>query len=65
LNRRWPRFEPPPRRSLLTIGNVIGALQSENYRGPIMEWARSVWDSWKTQRDEIDNLVKNSIELPG
>jgi hypothetical protein len=47
LYRNYPRLEPPRQRGALTIVDVYGAGDPEEYAIRVRQWAGSVWDAYR------------------
>jgi len=54
----WPRFNPPTRRSPLTIANVLNADEGPSRDEALANWCRSVWQSWSADHSQITQLVE-------
>lgn len=49
--RRFPMLAPPPRRGMLTVANVHGAIDPAQHAQRVRAWARSVWEAYQVHHD--------------
>ena len=45
--RSYPQLEPPQHRGDLTIADVYGAGDPDDYANRVRQWASSVWDAYR------------------
>jgi hypothetical protein len=61
--RQWPYFQPPDGKSAVTVSDVVKNLGADNYRELINGWAKSVWDLWSLEHEEIRFLLDGYLKL--
>ena len=57
----WPSFDPPTRRSRLTVADVVAAGARAGSTGGhdelVRRWAAEVWASWSDRHAEVRALI--------
>jgi Family of unknown function (DUF5946) len=48
----WPRFALPRQRGSVTVGDVIGTVESER-AAAIDRWCQSVWEAWRENHEDV------------
>jgi len=61
--RNWERPALPADRGAIGIVDVLAAAPGEPRDLLIGEWCRSVWNAWRTERDQIVSLVGNELDI--
>jgi len=61
--RRYVRILPPPLCNLgdLTIIDVFGTKNPEEYETKVWQWAKSAWDAWSDHWDQARVWVQEAI----
>ena len=62
--KKYVRISPPSfrERGLITIVDVIGAENPEDYETRAWEWAKSAWSAWSDHWDQARAWVQEAIK---
>lgn len=63
MHHQWPSFNPPVKKSAITVLDVVQKVTKGNYEEPINTWGKSVWALWNTQHENIRKLVELYLEV--
>ena len=44
--REFPFLEPPANRGEITVADVFGVTDPQEYPNTVKRWAEAVWDAW-------------------
>ncbi len=61
--RQWPHFDPPAKKSTVTVGDVVMDLTQQNHREKIYAWGKAVWELWRGERENIERLITNYLTI--
>ena len=62
--KKWPHFELPGRRALLTAHHVARANSPREHAGLARDWADQVWQSWGPHHAEVAALAERCFAAP-
>ena len=51
--KEWPRFVLPKEKASITVLDALRAREGEERDRVIEEWARAVWDMWKSEHETV------------
>ena len=62
-HREWPRFNAPPGKASLTVGDVLQSGKEESYIENIRTWGKSVWYMWQAEHIKVAGLVEMCLKV--
>ncbi len=60
---KWPHFEVPLRRALLTSHDLASAASSREHAMRVREWADQIWTMWGAHHAAIAALAENCFAI--
>ena len=55
---RWLKFDTPPATAALTVRDALQKIAPGNYREPITNWGKAVWDLWLPEHRRVKGLLE-------
>ncbi len=59
IKQRWPTFEIPDERGPINVASVLAAATDQR-DSMIHDWCRSVWSTFKDQREKVEQLLEDN-----
>jgi len=61
--KQWLRPQLPRERGSVAIADVIGAAPGRQRDAMIHDWCVSVWEAWRSARDQIVELARDELGI--
>lgn len=61
--KQWPHFKFPKNRGDMTAFDVVKASPGKERDEMIEKWCMSVWESWKENHKQIEDLIRKEMDL--
>jgi hypothetical protein len=59
---KWNGFEPRTTGGAVTVKDVLGAISQDNYKVPIQNWGKSVWNTWISERPIVAWILEKYLK---
>lgn len=63
MRKQWPLLEHPRDHTALTVGDVMQAEPGDHRDAKIMEWASSMWESWRDAHQWTRQTCKELLDV--
>jgi hypothetical protein len=61
--KTWPKFTLPEQRGIITVSDVMAVPPGAPRDEMIQKWCASVWEAWKSSRNQVLALIADKLDI--